>query len=132
MCVQLFKWIHITILKVIYNAPLVVAEAQTRIVYDGIVCMIATTRVQWRAKVARLVCLTILSFLLGLVTRSLLLLTLPIPRSPPLPCISPFFSLGFSFPLFPEHSVVNLLVFVVLLPASGHYYFTSANCTNKT
>lgn len=58
-----FKWIHITILKVIYNARLVVVEAQTRIVYDGIVCMIATTRrVQCSAKVIRLVCPTDLVF----------------------------------------------------------------------
>lgn len=93
-----FKWIHITILKVIYNARLVVAEAQTRIVYDGIVCMIATTRrVQCRTKVARLVCPTILYFLLGLVTLQLLLLTLLIPSS--FSTLPPF-SLSLHCPLF--------------------------------
>lgn len=85
-------------------------EAQTRIVYDGIVCMIATTRVQYRIKVARLVCPTILSFLFGLVTRLLLLLTLVILYSLSLLLrSSPLFSIYLSLSL-------RLSLSVLLLP----------------
>ena len=125
-----FKWIHITILKVIYNARLVVAEAQTRIVYDGIVCMIATTRrVQCRAKVARFVCPTILYFLLGLVTLQLLLLTLLIPSS--FSTLPPFSLSLRPSPLSYRLSIVNLIVFIILLPYSKRCYFMSTNCTNE-
>lgn len=109
MCVAFQVDTHLTILKVIYNAPLVVAEAQTRIVYDGIVCMIATTRVQCPPKVARLVLPRYLVFPSWPRYSAAVIIDVTNP-SPLQPLSPPFRNL--------PDAVVNLAVLIVLSPCS--------------